>query len=323
MERIMKTGKWIAITIAILLAIAFVVLYQPDLSREEVDTKYRNHASKFLVLNNGNRIHYRDQGSPDGKTIMLLHGFTSSLHTWEPWVDLLKDTFRIVTLDLPGHGLTGAVENQDYSTTSFSETILGVADALSIDSFVLGGNSMGGGATWQFALAYPERITHMILINATGPWPRQDDRKTKNQNSPFAALEWQWFRRLARHINPRYLVERGLLKAYNNAPVVDRKLVDRYLEMILREGTRDAILKQSAKRRTHVGSTPPSLDVLTQPTLVMWGAMDSLIPVSVGERFVGELPNAELVVYPHLGHVPMEEDASKSVKDIIRFLSLT
>ena len=319
----MKIVKWTTIAVSILLTIAAVLLYQPDLSREEVDAKYSNHASRFLVLDNGNRIHYRDQGNSGGKIIILLHGFTSSLHTWEPWVDLLKDTFRIVTLDLPGHGLTGAVENQDYSKTSFSETILGVADALSINSFVLGGNSMGGGATWRFALAYPERVTHMILINATGPWPRQHDRMANNQNSPFAALEWQWFRRLGQHINPRYLVERGLLSAYNNAPVVDKTLVDRYIEMILREGTRGAILKQSAEQRTYTGSTPILLDSLTQPTLVIWGAMDSLIPVSVGERFVAELPNATLVVYPDLGHVPMEEDPRKSVKEVILFLSST
>jgi pimeloyl-ACP methyl ester carboxylesterase len=99
---------------------------------------------------------------------MLLHGSNASLHTWEPWVALLGDEYRIVSVDLPGHRLTGRVPDDDDSMAAFVATVAAVADHLGIDRFALGGNSMGGGVTWQFALAHPERVSAMILVDAVG-----------------------------------------------------------------------------------------------------------------------------------------------------------
>tara|TARA_A100001037_G_C15124431_1_gene625463 strand:- start:892 stop:1848 length:957 start_codon:yes stop_codon:yes gene_type:complete len=316
----MNRIKLLTTTLTIGLLVLMGILYQPDLPVQDVDTKYSNETSRFLTLTNGNRIHYRDQGNPSSRAIILIHGFTSSLHTWEGWVALLKKEFRLITLDLPGHGLTGAVTNNDYSTRSINETIKGVADALSLDTFVLGGNSMGGGATWQFALTYPERVSHMILINSVAPWSEEDNERTNRRNNPFTPLEWKWFRGIAEYINPKYFIKRGLKSAYNNAPILDEDLIDRYLEMMLRDGTRTAIFEQMAQRRISP-LVSGELQTLTQPTLVIWGALDALIPLAVGKRFIEELPNASLIVHPELGHIPMEEDPSQTVIDVQSFLS--
>ena len=76
---------------------------------------------------------------------MLIHGANASLHTWEPWVKLLGPQYRVITLDLPAHGLTGQVPNRDYSTANQVDTVDAVVTELGIDQFVLGGNFDGRG----------------------------------------------------------------------------------------------------------------------------------------------------------------------------------
>ena len=313
--------KWTATTLLILLIVLGISLYQEDLPAAEIDARYSNSESEFLQLGNGNRIHFRDQGA--GYPIVLIHGAMASLHTWEPWVQLLKHQYRIVTIDLPGHGLTGAVTTADYSADAFTETIHSVTQALQLKKFVLGGNSMGGGATWRYALAYPEQVSHMILVDSVAPRPHNSQAANapaeRSTSSPFAPLQWAWFRSIASHIDPRWLVARGLRSAYNHSPVVDDTLVDRYTDLILREGTRQAILARSTRNRRN--TTSADLSSLAQPTLIIWGAQDALIPVATGKRLHQTLPNSELVIYDNLGHVPMEEDPSRTARDVLKFLS--
>ena len=89
--------------------------------------------------------------------MVLLHGLASSLHTWDAWVDELASSFRLVRLDLPGHGLTGPRADGDYRTAAFVETLARFVDEIGLDTFSLAGNSMGGGISWRYALEHGER----------------------------------------------------------------------------------------------------------------------------------------------------------------------
>ena len=279
-------------------------------------------------MENGARVHYRDEGAADGATVVLIHGAMASLHTWEPWVAILGQHYRVITLDLPGHGLTGQVPEDAYGADAFTETIDAVVNALGVDRFVLGGNSMGGGATWRYALTYPQRVRAMILVDSVPPgdWrestaaaaPADDAESERSAPIGFALLRQSWFRAIARYLDPAPLVEQGLLSAYNNSPVVNQALIDRYYELILREGTRAAILNRSNSYSRNGANTDVS--ALTQPTLVMWGAQDSLIPVRLADQFAQRLPNAQVVIYDDLGHIPMEEDPQRSAADALNFL---
>ncbi|MEM7101318.1 MAG: alpha/beta hydrolase [Pseudomonadota bacterium] len=316
----MRFIKWTLLVVAALLILAAYMVYQPDLPVADVDAKYSNEASQFLVLDNGARIHFRDQGLTDGYPIVLIHGAMASLHTWEPWVEILGQDYRVITLDLPAHGLTGAVPDGSYGAGAFTKTIHDVTTHLGLGKFVLGGNSMGGGATWRYAISHPTRVSHMILLNSSGP-RRQPQRQTSNDDnnsSPFAPLSWAWFRAVAEHVNPRFLVERGLRSAYNHSPVVTDELVDRYNNLILREGTRAAILNRNTRQRR--AEETYQLANLNQPALIIWGRQDSVIPVSVGEELARVLPDSKLVIYDELGHIPMEEDPQRSATDVLAFL---
>jgi pimeloyl-ACP methyl ester carboxylesterase len=185
---------------------------------------------------------------------------------------------------------------------------------------------MGGGATWRYALAYPERVAAMILVNAVPPnrdWgktPSTDEPATSEQKAApvgFSLLRQSWFRAIARYFDPGLLIEQGLRSAYNDSPVVNKDLVDRYYELMMREGTRGAILARSGGWN----AAPVDLSQLTQPALVMWGAMDSVIPVSVAYQFKAHLTNNCTIVYADLGHIPMEEAPDRTAADVSGFLT--
>jgi len=320
----MKIFKWTGLTLLLLIVAGIPLLFEKDLPKDIVDNRYSNSSSQFLTTDNGARIHFRDEGNASSTAVVLLHGAMASLHTWEPWVKILGTKYRLVTLDLPAHGLTGKVPPEAYGPNSFNETIDAVVNALGIDSFVLGGNSMGGGATWRYTLKNPGRVQAMILVDSVGlsSW-RKGSRTSSTDSSGdtpvgFYLLGQPWFRSMARYLDPGLLIEQGLMAAYNRSPVVDETLIARYYDLIMREGTRGAILQRGRSARPQTNE--PDLSRLSQPTLIMWGAKDSLVPVSVARKFEQVLPNTKTIIYPDLGHIPMEEDPTRSGADVMEFL---
>ena len=145
------------------------------------------------------------------------------------------------------------------------------------------------------------------------------DREKKTSVVGFSLMRQDWFRAMARYFDPKLLIGQGLRSAYNDSPVVDEKLIYRYYDLIMREGTRGAILSRSRSYRG-VTSQAPDLSVLTQPSLIMWGAQDAVIPVSLVPLFEQTLPNTTTVIYDDLGHIPMEEDPERTAKDVVAFL---
>ena len=164
----MKILKWIGLAFLILILTSAPFVFEGDIPKEIIDEKYTNSASKFLVTEKGARIHYRDQGKKAAPTVVLVHGAMASLHTWEPWVEILSSKYRIVTLDLPGHGLTEKVPKGAFGKDNLTDTIHAIVKALEIEHFILGGNSMGGGATWRYTLNNSQRINAMILVASVG-----------------------------------------------------------------------------------------------------------------------------------------------------------
>jgi pimeloyl-ACP methyl ester carboxylesterase len=300
-----------------------ITVYQGDLPADVVDAKYVSPASQFLTLEDGARIHFRDEGRPDGMPLVLIHGSMASLHTFEPWTGILGDEYRVVTLDLPAHGLTGAVPNRDYSSEAQLKVVKAVIDHLDLERVVIGGNSMGGGVSWRFALAHPNRVLGLVLLNASGPsvWYESEGSEEPKNPSPliFRLLSQAWFRAIAGRIDPYYLAVQGAESSYNGSPVVDDALVMRYYELALRAGTREAILSRFSQpfNRARV---QVDLTLLTQPTLILWGREDAVIPVSAGERFHEVLPNSQLIIYDDVGHVPMEEIPKRSADDVRAFI---
>ncbi len=338
----MKVLKFLGFTLTILIVGAGIFFYKSSIPTGVVDARYSTRASQFLLMENGTRVHFRDEGKRRAETIVLIHGSVASLHTWEPWVKILGENYRVVTLDLPGHGLTGATPEGDYSNEAFIRTVDAVVKELGIPSFILGGNSMGGGVTWRYTLAYPEKVKAMLLIDASGPpawWDELERASAGNGASAgkgdsadvnesvekkdppliFTLLSKAWFRAISTKLDPYYLTKQGVLTAYNNSPVVTDELIMRYYKMALRQGTREATMK----RFSNYGKDQQNYDlsVIQQPTLIIWGEEDTLIGLDMAEKFASILPNATLVTFPGVGHIPMEELPLETAMSAEKFLA--
>jgi pimeloyl-ACP methyl ester carboxylesterase len=320
--------KWLKRLAAVLVLAMIVValaLYQGDLSKEVVDAKYSSPASQFLTLDSGAKIHYRDEGRSDGQPVVLIHGANASLHTWEPWVESLGSEYRIISLDLPAHGLTGKVPDRNYSSANQVATVDAIVEHLGVDRFVLGGNSMGGGVTWRYTLDHPDKVEAMILVDAVGlpQWSAEvmQAAAEDDKESPlfFRLMRHGWFRAIARYIDPYRLTKQGLESAYTDKSAVTDQLIQRYYELALREGSREAIMDRfSSVRGSGVESVDPAQ--FTQPTLILWGRDDSIINVKVADKFAETLPDSSLVIYDNVGHLPMEEIPERSAADVLAFL---
>lgn len=305
--------------LALVLAGAGYVLsfIRADLPAAAVDAHYISPQSRFLYLPGGGRIHYRDEGLRDAPVIVLLHGSNASLHTWEAWVARLGNEFRIITLDLPGHGLSGTWPSEDYSIDAYVELIHQFTRELGIEKFTLGGNSMGGHVSWRYALAWPDRIESLLLVNAGG-WPRRDD-----ESPPliFRLLGSGSLSSLFEIFYIPALTENGVRSAYNYSQVADAQLIRRYHALNLREGQRGATIARFIDFFTQRQNITPPKDVLDMPVLIMWGEEDSLINVQRAHDFAAIMPNSVLTIYPDIGHIPMEELPDRSASDVRNFMS--
>ncbi len=294
-----------------------------DIPYETLKAKYANPTSRFVTLENGVNVHYRDQGRADGPPLVLVHGFAANLDTWEPWVARLGDTYRVVSLDLPAHGLTVTPPGYMMSTAGQVEVIDQLTRKLGLTPFVLAGNSMGGAASWNFALSHPDRLRGLILVASVGPRPPESEGAPPREGPPaiFQVMANPVGRAALRTLDPRPLAEPGLKKAYVDESLVTPALVDRYVDLALAPGRREMIL---AGRRGPPSASPDAVKGVSVPTLVMHGEKDTVVPVGVGRRLGELIPDSRLIVYPEAGHVPMEQIPDRSAADVRAFIeSLT
>lgn len=303
-------GLW-----AIILACVALAGCAADIPYERLEAKYANAQSHYMDIPGGVRVHYRDQGKRDGPVLVMVHGFSASLHTWEPWVQRLGADYRIVTLDLPGHGLTRTPAGYATSLDGHVATVEAVTEKLALPRFVLIGNSMGGATAWNYTLAHPDRVRGLVLVNSAG-WPRAE--APKSQPLAFKLMRNPVGRAILRRVNPRPVVEPGLKDAYLDESLVTPALVDRYVDFARAPGRRSMLLAQQAAPRRQV--TPESFKAIRTPTLVMHGDDDKVIPVADGKGLAGAIPGAKLITYPKVGHVPMEQIPGQSAKDLRAFV---
>lgn len=288
-----------------LAALAFAVAKAPDRSLESLVPRWAPPPSDFLDLD-GQLVHYRDQGpSSDPLPLVLIHGTSASLHTWEGWVAGLSATRRVISFDLPGFGLTGPNADNDYSDARYVAFVRQFLSRLGVGRVVLVGNSLGGEVAWQVALADPTRVAGLVLVDAAG-----FNFVPESLPLGFRIARIPVLREPMRWVLPRRAIEDSVLNVYGDPSRVTAALVDRYYELTLREGNRVALMR----RMDQLAPGPTErLGEIKVPTLILWGERDRLIPVSWAQEFHQAIPGSQLVVFPKLGHVPQEEDPAATL----------
>jgi pimeloyl-ACP methyl ester carboxylesterase len=292
-----------------LLALLVASQWKNDLPLDELKAHWAGGASRFVDVD-GTSLHFRDEGQ--GPPIVLVHGTGASLHTWDAWAEAMRTHRRVVRLDLPGFGLTGPDPSGDYRIEQYVERLDHFATRLGLTRFALAGNSLGGDIAWRYAVAHPERVSALILVDAAG-YPRATPPPLVFRLGKIPVVST-----LLAHLDPRWLVGKTLRQTYGDPSRVTPTLVDRYYELALRPGNRAAFAARTSV--PYVDHTT-ELRQLHLPTLVLWGRKDALIPVSDGQRFAADIPGAILSIFDELGHVPMEEDGPTTVGVVEAFLA--
>lgn len=306
--------KKLLLGIAAFFAIISLFFGYIDRSVDDLKDKYAGYPSSFIELD-GMQVHYRDEGLKRDSLlpIVLIHGTGSSLHTFEAWTSELKSQRRIVRMDLPAFGLTGPFPDKDYTIAHYVEFIQHFLVAKGIKKCILGGNSLGGNIAWQFTTQYPQMVDKLILIDAAG-YPMV----SKSTPIAFRMARIPVLNNLITFITPRFMARSSVENVYADKSKVSDELVDRYFDLTLREGNRRALVD---RMKMPLDSTAyPKIKTIRQPTLVLWGEQDWLIPVNIAQRFHEDLPNDTLVIMKNVGHVPMEESPKESLRIVNAFL---
>jgi pimeloyl-ACP methyl ester carboxylesterase len=312
MKKIFNTKRFL-FGISILLLVLIYNTTYADISLEDLKKEYANEESEFIRID-GMQVHYRDEGI--GFPIVLLHGTAASLHTWDAWTEQLIKNYRVIRLDLPAFGLTGPNKSADYSIESYTRFLVQFLEKIKVDKFHLAGNSLGGNIAWNYAAEHPEKVAKLILIDASGL------PTNKPQPAIFKMAKTPILNSLFLYLTPQFIIRKNIEQVYGNKLKVTDSLITRYHKMSLRTGNRKAFIDRAKiDFNLNKKSNLAKLKSVKSPTLLIWGAKDTWIPLENGKRMDSLLPNSKLVILKNSGHVPMEENPEESLVFLNIFLN--
>jgi pimeloyl-ACP methyl ester carboxylesterase len=305
--------KLALIVIGCLLVAAFAVLgvwaWAPDRPRTDLESKYLDDPRDYLDVA-GVRLHVHESGPPTAPAIVLLHGFGSSLQTWDGWAAILSADHRVIGLDLPGAGLSGLDPHGDYSDARTLEILEALLDRLGLQRATFVGNSLGGRLAWKFAATRPQRVEALILVSPDG-FASPGFEYGKAPEIPASLKLMEYFL-------PKRLLKMSLAPAYGDPSRLVEPIVDRYYDLLLAPGVRAAMLARM--HQSLLVEPTPLLNCIQAPTLLLWGAKDRMIPITNSADYLHAIPGSRLVSFPDLGHVPQEESPATSLAPVLTFL---
>lgn len=285
------------------------LVWTPDKDFNELTKKYALAPSQFITIA-GTRLHYRDTGNKNSSTLIFLHGFGSSLHTWEAWASELEKDYRVIRLDLPGFGLSGKNEKNDFSDAHDIAVIFGLLNELGIEKASFIGNSLGGKLAWHIAATYPNRVKKLVLISPDGFASEGFEYDKPTQAS--------WMLSAMTVALPKPILKMSLLPAYADPLSLSSTMLDRYYDLMCAPNVRKNIVARL--NQTVLKDPAPRLKTIQADTLLMWGEEDGMIPIANAQDYLTLIPKVQLQALPKTGHLPQEENVEQSLRVLKKFL---
>ena len=283
--------------------------WTPDKDTALLMDKYAQAPSAFIKIA-GTTVHYRDSGSKTAPALVFLHGFGSSLHTWDEWSKTLEHNYRVIRLDLPGFGLSGENDDNDFSDTHDMTVIMGLLEVLDIPKASFIGNSLGGKLAWRIASAYPERVKKLVLMSPDGFASEGFDYDKQPEPSFMLSAMTVAL--------PKPLLKMSLVPAYADPHSLTPAMVDRYHDLMCAPGVRKSIVARF--NQTLLKDPVPLLQKIQADTLLMWGERDAMIPMANATDYTNAIPSSQLIVLPNVGHLPQEEQPQLGLVALQKFL---
>lgn len=251
----------------------------------------------------------REDGPAGAPAIVLIHGFSHSLESYDGWAEALSDDYRIIRFDLPGHGVTGPHPDSAYSNEDTAAQVAELLDALELDRFVIGGSSLGGLISWRYAAAHPEHVAGLVLVSPGGY-----SINNVGDEPVEVPLPVQLYLRLA----PDAGIRMATQTLYGDPSRLTEERIAQIGQMMRQPGIGEALIARL--QQFTLPDPEPLLASIEAPALILWGTADTVVPASHGPRFESVMPDARLVTYDGAGHALMEEYPAETSADVKAFL---
>lgn len=262
------------------------------------------------VVNVGDSTLMTYQGGPADahETVIMIHGYSADKDVWARFAKHFTDHYRVVIVDLPGHGETAFDPALNYSTLSQAERVVRAMDTLGIAKAHLVGNSMGGFIAARIAHDHPKRVASATLMDAAGvisPQPSDMDKQVAKGTNPFDIYNRDDFA----HFYAMTMAK---------APWVPKMTLDFMADRYMAQRDQlDRILKDF----NHVGMLDNQLKDIHVPVLVIWGKQDRLLQVAMAKVWHDGITGSQLIIYDDMGHMPMVEDPARTATDVLNFIA--
>jgi len=311
----MKKFLKLLLALVVIGAVALTVFWfarPADVSFEEVRAGVPNSDYSHFAEIDGVRIHYQDKGT--GTPLVLIHGYTSSTYSWKDVFEPLSKTFRVIAVDLKGFGFSGKPDG-DYTRRAQAVLVIHLLDHLNIGKAWLCGNSMGGEVALNAALANPQRVAGLILVDSGGV----EVNGSGSLAPGYLQLPVVGRVLIALALRSDKLVRQGLEKSFYDRTKITGERVAAYYRPLQTRGGQLAALQA----RTQADEFPvePDLDKINLPTLILWGAQDALIPLAAGTKMSKLIKDSKLVIFDNCGHLPQEEMPARTVDELTQFIA--
>ena len=257
---------------------------------------------KSIEVNNVN-VAYREEG--EGETLLLIHGFCGSTAYWDKVFPALSDSYRVIAVDLPGHGESD-VHDEVNTIESFASFVRDFLDTLQVDKVTIFGHSLGGYITLAFAENYRDRLSAFSLIHSTG-FPDSEEAK-EGRDTAIHKIDEKGIQTFVEGLVPKLFAPSD---SQENQPLIEKTI--QIGNNTSPHGAKNALkaMRDRIDRREVLNKT----DI---PVLLVAGSEDQLIPPE--KTFSAEGDHINEVVIQHVGHMSMMETPDELVKAIRLFL---
>lgn len=273
----------------------------------------------------GHRVAYRVAGDPDLPVVVLIHGITSSSATWVPVIPALAEHAHVVAPDLYGHGLSD-VPHADYSLGGFATQIRDLMDTLGHERATIVGHSLGGGVAMQFAYQHHESCERLVLVDSGG-FGREVSRALRAGTLPGVELILPMIAnrqvRSAGHAASR-LLSRLPVRPHPRPSTIE---LARGYSTLAESPSRAAFVHTLRSVVEPGGQRISAVDRLYlaegRPTLIVWGARDTVIPVEHAQLAHDAIAGSTLEVFEQSEHFPQLDEPERFARLLLDFLATT
>jgi pimeloyl-ACP methyl ester carboxylesterase len=292
----------------------WLYLRAPDIPAAVLEQHYGRPNSRYADVGDGIRLHYLESGAASTPPVLLIHGFGDNAFSWDGWTKMLAPHYRVIAVDLPGHGLSAAPAGFTADPTRYADVIDAFLAKIGLSKVAVAGNSLGGGVAWQLAVRHPNKVGRLILVDAAG-WPTETLKKPP---LAFRIMRYKAGRDLLASIDNTPLIRQGLAADVVNKSVLTEPFIRRWADLQRYPGHRPILM---SLRPGEIAASKEVLATIKVPTLILWGAEDHIIDPASARKFADAIPGSQLIVYPEVGHLPQIDAPDRSAADVAAFLA--